>query len=287
MLSAALLVRNKLNGTFICSRLQGALRASVNRQTGFTAYRLMLGREVNMPAHLIFPHTGEKCQNIDSYVTSLTTNLEKAHDTARNSLKTPTKRVKRNYDLRLLEHNYEVGDIVHILGEISVKGQCSKLRPPWKGPGIIIRKFSSYLFKIVLHSAIMVLNNDRIILCKNRTPSEWITQWKDNPKAEEDILSAGKEYCTCICRKPLEGRFIIQCDDSDEWYHGSYLDKPLQMLWTSTGIGAGITSKGSNRNQYGDLACLTSLTFVCFQAEYKNYCELTEPIIQEIVESTS
>ena len=203
-------------------QIAGALRASVNRQTGFTANRLMLGREVNMPAHLMFPHTGEKCENIDSYVTNLTTNLQKAHETARNSLKTATKRLKRNYDLRLLERNYEVGDIVHILDEISVKGQCRKLRPPWKGPGIIIRKFSAYLFRIVLRSAIMVLNHDRIKLCKDRTLPAWIRQWKDNPKGEEEILSAGKEYC--ICRKPWEGRFMIQCDDCDEWYHGSCVD---------------------------------------------------------------
>ena len=108
-------------------QIAGALKASVNRQTGFIANRLMFGREVNMPAHLMFPHTGEKCENIDSYVTILTTNLQKAHETARNSLKTATKRMKRNYDLRLLECNYEVGDIVHILYEISVKGQCRKL----------------------------------------------------------------------------------------------------------------------------------------------------------------
>ena len=30
-----------------------------------------------------------------------------------------------------------------------------------------------------------------------------------------------------------------------------------------------------------------SLSFVCYQAEYQNYSELKEPIIQEIEESTS
>ena len=73
-------------------------------------------------------------------MTNLTTNLQKAHETARNSLMTATERMKRNDDLRLLERNYEVGDIVHILDEILVKGQCRKLIPPWKGPRIIMRK---------------------------------------------------------------------------------------------------------------------------------------------------
>ena len=60
-------------------QIAGALRASVNRQTGFTANRLMLGREVNMPAHLMFPLAGEKSQNPGNYVGKLTANLQKAH----------------------------------------------------------------------------------------------------------------------------------------------------------------------------------------------------------------
>ena len=36
-------------------QLAGALRATVNRSTGFTPNRLMLGREVNCPADLLFP----------------------------------------------------------------------------------------------------------------------------------------------------------------------------------------------------------------------------------------
>ena len=203
-------------------QIAGALRASVNRQTGFTANRLMLGREVNMPAHLMFPLAGEKSQNPGNYVGKLTANLQKAHEVARSNLKTTTKRMKREYDLRILERNYEVGDVVHILDTASVKGQCKKFRPPWRGPGIIVKKFSTYWFRVKLRNAIMVLNHDRIKLCKDRTLPAWIRQWKENPQTDEEILSSGKEYCTC--RKRWKGRFMIQCDDCDEWYHGSCVD---------------------------------------------------------------
>ena len=120
-------------------QIAGALRASVNHQTGFTANRLILGREVNMPAHLMFPLAGEKSQNPGNCVGKLTANLLKAHEVARSNLKTTTKRMKRDYDLRILERNYEVGDVVHILNTASVKGQCKKFRPPWRGPGIIVK----------------------------------------------------------------------------------------------------------------------------------------------------
>ena len=130
--------------------------------------------------------------------------------------------MNRDYDLRLLERNYEVGDAVHILDEASVKGQSKKLRPPWKGPGIIVRKFSFYLFRVKLRNAIMVLNHDRIKLCRDRTLPEWLRRFKENPPTEEEMFTSGKQYCSC--RRPWEGRFMIQCDYCDEWYHGSCVD---------------------------------------------------------------
>ena len=203
-------------------QIAGALRASVNRRTGFTANRLMLGREVNMPAHLMFPPAGEKCTNVGNYVDQLTTKLQQAHETARTKLKTSTKRMKRNYDLRLLERNYEVGDVVHILDEASVKGQCKKLCPPWRGPGIIVKKFSSYLFRVKLRNAIMVLNHDMIKRCRDRSLPAWLRQQKEKPVVDDEVLASGKEYC--LCKKPWGGRFMIQCDYCDEWYHGSCIN---------------------------------------------------------------
>ena len=66
--------------------------------------------------------------------------------------------MKRNYDLRLLERNYDVGDFVHTLDEASVKNLCIKLYSPWRGPGTIVKKFSSLLFRVKLRDAIMVFS---------------------------------------------------------------------------------------------------------------------------------
>ena len=54
---------------------------------GFHCKSSMLGSEVNMPAHLIFPLAGEKSQNPGHYVGKLTANLQKSHEVARSSLK--------------------------------------------------------------------------------------------------------------------------------------------------------------------------------------------------------
>ena len=72
-------------------------------------------------------------------------------------------------DLRLLERNYEVGDVVHILDEASAKGLCKKSCLPWRGPGVIVKNFPSYLFRVKLRNAIIVLNHDMIKQCRDRT----------------------------------------------------------------------------------------------------------------------
>ena len=122
-------------------QIAGALRSAVNRQTGYTANKLMLGREINIPAHVMFPFPSKQPLDYDQYVSQLVSDIQKAHENARNILKTTTKRMKRDYDLRTHEKSYNVGDVVYHLDTAVTKGQNKKLTPPWKGPMIIIKKF--------------------------------------------------------------------------------------------------------------------------------------------------
>ncbi len=72
--------------------LAGALRSSVNRQTGFTPNMLMLGREVTQPVDLNVPSVGKKVPRPpDQYVAELETMMMKAHQVARDNLKNAQK----------------------------------------------------------------------------------------------------------------------------------------------------------------------------------------------------
>ena len=104
-------------------QIAGAMQAAVNRNTGFTPNKLMLGREVNTPAQLMFPNVKEKHEDYGKYVSGLVKTIKSAHDCARNSLKTSLKRIKRNYDLRVLLKPYAEGDIIYLLDTASVKGK--------------------------------------------------------------------------------------------------------------------------------------------------------------------
>ena len=112
-------------------QLAGAMRSSVNRHTGYTPNKLMLGREVNTPADIMFPSPNSgPDEGTDKYVKDLVQNMKEAHETARRTLKTSQKRMKTKYDLRVLQRSYQEGDVVYLLDTASVKGKCRKLLPP-------------------------------------------------------------------------------------------------------------------------------------------------------------
>jgi len=93
-------------------QISGAIRASVNRSTGFTPNKLMLGREVHTPAQLMFPNVREKTKDVDQFVSHLSESIQKAHDFASSTLKTTSERMKRDYDLKVLLRPYHKGDVV-------------------------------------------------------------------------------------------------------------------------------------------------------------------------------
>ena len=205
-------------------QIAGALRSSVNRSTGYTANRLMLGREVNTPAYLMFPQPAVESHTTDQFVAKLTRNIQAAHSAARQTLKTSLKRMKRNYDLRgILRRPFKKGEIVYLLDTAVLKGKCRKLCRPWKGPAIIVQKISSSLFRVQLRKSMFVVNHDRMKLCKDRALPDWVNKWQKDPEVQEGAISNDKKVY-CFCRSPWQGRFMIQCDDCDEWYLGACVD---------------------------------------------------------------
>ena len=202
-------------------QIAGAIRASVNRSTGYTPNMLMLGREVNTPAQLMFPNVHEKHEDHDEYVAELRTTMKRAHDCTRNTLKTSLKRMKRSYDLRILLRPYAEGDLIYLLDTASVKGKSRKLLPPWKGPAVIVKKLSAYLYRVKLRNAVFTANHDRMMPCNIRKVPEWITRYKMSKTEEDDQDEDDDQKEYCVCKKPYGGRFMIQCDYCEEWYHGS------------------------------------------------------------------
>ena len=207
------------------AQIAGALRSAVNRTTGYTPNMMMLGREVNQPVDLIFPSKPTEV-SADRYVAELQTSMRKAHEVARKHIKTSQERMKRDYDLKTYTRVYEVSDLVYILDTATIKGQCKKLGPPWKGPGIIITKFTPYLYRVKLKNAVFTLNHDRLKPCRDRRLPDWLDHFRDSfreilDRGETDDSGGTHQPVYCICRKPDRGDLMIQCDFCTEWFHGT------------------------------------------------------------------
>jgi len=82
--------------------------------------------------------------------------------------------MKRNYDLRVLARVYKEGDAVYVLDTATIKGKCRKLSSLWKGPGVIVKKISAYIYCVKLKNSVFVANHDRLKPCILRELPAWI-----------------------------------------------------------------------------------------------------------------
>ena len=66
----------------------------------------------------------------------------------------------RDYDLRLEEKKYSVGDAVYRLNKSILLGKCKKLKAVWSGPWIVIDVISSVLYRISNRKQSLVTHHD-------------------------------------------------------------------------------------------------------------------------------
>jgi transposase InsO family protein len=212
------------NWDIYISQIAGALRSCVNRNTGFTPNRLMLGRETNQVADMILKSTSSVNTSADDYLSKLEKALCSAHQIARDRLKTTQKRMKRDYDLHVCQQSFTVGDTVYVYCSDSNKGKGKKLMPQWKGPGIIIAKFTPYLYRVKLRNSISTCHHDKMKLCNDTDLPTWVKRFHSKQNTVDPSLPStgdnNRQDLFCSCRRPANGEFMIQCDGCAEWFHG-------------------------------------------------------------------
>lgn len=220
--------RNQHDWDSLLPQIAAALRASVNRSTGFTPNRLMLGREVIMPAELVYPGLPAPSEtDLEQYVTRLEEGIRASHEVARQTLKQSQKVMKKDYDLRVHARAYSVGDAVYILNTASKKGTSKKLSIQWNGPGLVVKRITPYLYKVQMRKMVSTVNHDRMKPCLTVDLPSWLCKARSqmtSPGAETEepetstVQTSAELYC--LCRGPDDGGFMIQCDACHEWYHG-------------------------------------------------------------------
>ena len=152
-----------------------AIRATVNRSTGFTPNMLMLGREVRCPVDLMLDlgegggkHGGTR------FGMDLEESWRTAHILAREELNMAQHRQKDYYDLRKKMVRFKVGDVVLRKNNAGVVGGSKKLNAVWKGEWVITEVKSPVLFKVKNNKKSMVVHHDKLKMCTDEVLPRWV-----------------------------------------------------------------------------------------------------------------
>ena len=173
--------------------LAGAYRATPNESTGMTPHLLTVGREVKLPAELVFGSTNTSDEEITSYgdyVDSLRTRMQHAHEIARKHMSTAAKRSKELYDAKVAFHQYSVGDVVWCLMEVRKVGISPKLERIFEGPFLIRKKLSEIDFVLQLDRS----GTERPVHHNKLKPYEGIDIPKWIVRAKKQLEKPGKSH---------------------------------------------------------------------------------------------
>ena len=167
-----------------------ALHSMKNKSTGFSANQLMLGREVLQPIDLILGVHRETPQNPSNWVSTLTHTLSEIHNLARENIGKTQLRQKRDYDLRVFERSYNVGDVVYLRDSSTEIGISSKLRPPWTGP-FLVSSARPPIYRLCGRRKAFVVHHDRLKPCHDSTFPLWLQRKRHNLLTSAPIEETG------------------------------------------------------------------------------------------------
>ncbi|VDI08573.1 Hypothetical predicted protein [Mytilus galloprovincialis] len=163
-------------------QLTGAIRATENRQTGFTPNFMVFGKENIQPIDLVLgldaPNRTREQKELTDYIKILRETLTEVHVLARENIKMAQWRQKRDYDLNVNCKVYKVGDTVFKIDSARKVGVCPKLKAPWKGPFVVAEVKSPVLYKIRNKKTSEVVHHDRLKLSQIRDLPIWTQRLK-------------------------------------------------------------------------------------------------------------
>ena len=158
--------------------LLAAYRSTPHPSTGYTPNMMMFGREVNLPADVVFPFPHEDApKDVHDYVHELRSKMEKCFHLSRQHLQSAAARQKHDYDSRIQENKYQIGDLVYKRC-VNVK----KLQKPWDGPYIIKKLMSNCVYLIQGRSKTTIVHHDRLKVCQ--LDNENIPKWAKQLRAQ-------------------------------------------------------------------------------------------------------
>ena len=181
-------VKSEKDWDIYLPHITSAIRCLENRSTGFSTNRLMLGREVHKPAHVHFGLSSLVSVSVSEYIKRLNFVMRETHCIGRENLKGILLRRKRDYDIKLKQESYEVGDFVYKLNNAIKKGVSKKLQSLYDGPFIVTQVLSPILIEMESRKRKKVVHHNKLKPCDDRIILLWIRRRRQELLSLDDTL---------------------------------------------------------------------------------------------------
>ena len=125
-----------------------AYRSATHDTTGVTPARMFLGRDIVLPADIMFGRSPEHHEDLVQYAHDLRQTLNEVHDFARERIRSNSDRMKARYDLKANERHFAIGEKVWLYNPRRTKGISPKLQKDWEGPYIVVTRINDVVYRI-------------------------------------------------------------------------------------------------------------------------------------------
>ena len=155
--------------------LSMAVRATPQDSTGLTPNYLMYGRELSMPVDVMIGPPQDTPVTELEYVKKMQKKLTYAYGLARLNLKKSAERQSKYYNKSRHGGEFNVGDLCWYANKLRKKGVSPKLQPKWRGPCLVIKKFSDTLAHIqITAKKTLTVHSDLLKPCHSIKRPRWL-----------------------------------------------------------------------------------------------------------------
>ncbi|GFV42881.1 retrovirus-related Pol polyprotein from transposon 412 [Trichonephila clavipes] len=125
-----------------------AYRSTVHETTGYSPSQMLFGRDLRLPADLLFSRPPDAPLVPEEYIEKLQARMEEMHHLAIERIGMASEKMETRYDKRATGHDLREGDKVWLWNTKRRKGLFPKLQTNWEGPYTLLKRLNDVVVRI-------------------------------------------------------------------------------------------------------------------------------------------